>query len=229
MYAKFANLARLKSHHHIRLDKEFKEDCRVWESFLSLNNSSSISRPFVDVLPSTNNSAELLSFSSDATANKTLGFGSIYNSSWLYGQWELEFMNLNEKYISIEFLELYALCVGIFTWGHMLQNRRVIVFCDNEAVVAMINSTSSSCKLCMTLIRKLTLKSLTWNVRVFSRHITGKNNFLSDSLSCLKIDLFRKQAKDIDRKIELFPTRPSLELWPLSVYWKINCEPLLSL
>ena len=181
----------------------------------------------MDVLSSTNNSVELLSFSSDATTNKTLGFGSIYNSAWIYGQWELEFMNLNEKYISIEFLELYALCIGIFTWGHMLQNQRVIVFCDNKAVVAMINSTSSSCKLCMTLIRKLALKNLTWNVRVFSRHITGKNNFLSNSLSHLKIDLFRKQAEDIGRKTDLFPTRPSPELWPLSVYWKINCEPLL--
>ena len=34
MYAKFATVPELKKHHHVRLDKEFKEDCRVWTCFL---------------------------------------------------------------------------------------------------------------------------------------------------------------------------------------------------
>ena len=35
MYAKFMNLSQnLKKHHHLRIDKEFKEDCKVWLNFL---------------------------------------------------------------------------------------------------------------------------------------------------------------------------------------------------
>ena len=59
MYSKFSGIidqngnkivnTKLKQHHHIRLDMEFKEDCRIWIKFLSENNNKGICRPFVDV------------------------------------------------------------------------------------------------------------------------------------------------------------------------------------
>ena len=46
MYVKFSgpSLSKLKPHHHIQLDGEFKQDCRIWESFLT----NDLIRPFVD-------------------------------------------------------------------------------------------------------------------------------------------------------------------------------------
>ena len=39
MYAKFTTVkGRLKAHHHIMLDKEFKEDCKVWKTFFRRRN-----------------------------------------------------------------------------------------------------------------------------------------------------------------------------------------------
>ena len=160
----------------------------------------------------------------DASAIRSLGFGCIFDEEWCFKQWELGF--IQQMNPSIEFLELYTLCIGIFTWIQKLNNKRIIVFCDNKTVVGMINNTTSGCKFCMTLIRKLTLFSLNANLRVFARHVKGKDNFLSDSLSRLKIKKFKHLAAPINWTINDLPMDPSSELWPLKYYWLQNCTNL---
>ena len=229
MYAKYAKITgdkKLKSYHHISLDKEFKEDCRVWESFLTSEDERmiSISRPFVDLTKETI-MADQLMFTSDASANPELGFRCFFERSWIFGKWEDGFVQQHEP--SIEFLELYALAVGIFTWIHRLEvYDRIMVFCDNESVVAMINSTSSSCKFCMTLIRQLVLLGLKHHLRIFAKHLRGKDNKFSDSLSRLRIQYFKRLANEERISIDQIPTRPSKLLWPLSVFWEKYCAPL---
>ena len=53
--------------------------------------------------------------------------------------------------LSIEYLELAALCLGVITWSGKseLQDCKILLHCDNQAVVEMINSTSSKCKNCI--------------------------------------------------------------------------------
>ena len=182
MYSKFAGRFKtLKQFYYTKLDKEFKSDCKVWLQFLKQDNLMRVSRPFLDW------SKELvatdINFTTDATAVKELGFGCTFQKSWTYAQWEKNFIRDNEP--SIEFLELYALCMGIFTWQKSLSNKTILVYCDNEALVHMVNNTASSCPYCMTLIRSLTLKCLNMNTRVFARHLAGMDNILPDRLSRL--------------------------------------------
>ena len=61
---------------------------------------------------------------------------------------------------SIEYLELAALCIGIISWGQYLTNCRIVIFCDNQAVVHMVNKLMSSCSNCMVLLRMLVLDGL---------------------------------------------------------------------
>ena len=119
MYAKFTRQTKdLKSHHHVTLDKEFKDDCRMWQSFLTDLNTYSVARPFIDHrLPE--ETAEQLFFFSDASANPDLGFRCIFGKSWLFSRWEKNF--IQEKNPSIGFFELYALCMGVFTWSNRLK------------------------------------------------------------------------------------------------------------
>ena len=223
MYAKFSFAKKnLKQYHHITLEKEFKEDCRIWKQFLDNNENQSISRPFIDLDLSFN--ATELRFYMDASAIRSLGFGCIFDEEWCFKQWEPGF--IQQMNPSIEFLELYALCIGIFTWIQKLNNKRINIFCDNETVVGMINNTASCCKFCYTLIRKLTLLSLNVNFRVFTRHVKGKDNFLSNSLSRLKIEKLKQLAARISWTINDSPTEPSSELWPLKHYWLQNCVNL---
>ena len=226
MYAKYSRLniaPKLRMHHHIKLDREFKDDCRMWLSLLNNHTSNVISRPFLDQsIPREN--AEEIQFHSDATANEKLGFGIIFGTNWTYQAWEPGFIKKWNP--SIEFLELYAVCMGVFMWTHKLIGRRIILFCDNKSVCGMINSTVSRCRYCMVLIRKLTLRSMQFNCRIFAEHIEGKKNFLSDSLSRIKIQKFKKDAKTHHREIDEFPTSLNLELWPLNRFWELNCAVL---
>ena len=122
----------------------------VWLQFLQGEMQEAVSRPFIDFFDDGNKCAEMLRFYSDATAKFDLGFGCIFNESWMYYQWDLGFVKKYEP--NIEFLELFAICECIFTWESRLNNQRVVVFCDNEVVVNMNNNTTSGCKFCMTLI-----------------------------------------------------------------------------
>ena len=81
----------LKPHHHVNLDKEFWGDCEVWLSFLE-SQDSSVCCPFVDL--SSSLQADQLFFYTDSSANPDLGFGAIFGTHWVFGQWEAGFVML---------------------------------------------------------------------------------------------------------------------------------------
>ena len=181
MYAKYSQTC-LKPHHHVKLDSEFRFDCEVWRTFLQNHKNEAICRPMVDL--DTSVSARTLQFYSDASANESFGFGAVFRRKWLFGRWETGYIRTFKP--SIEYLELFALVTAVLTWGHLLQDQRVIVYCNNTAVVAMLNSTVSSCPNCMYLLRLLSLNNLIHNCRIFGRYIASLDNNLADSLSRLQ-------------------------------------------
>ena len=83
--------ARLKPSHHVRLDKEFKNDCKVWLRFLDDNTKLGqiIKRPKIDVLGPFTNATEICFFS-DASAAKNLGYGCIYGNKWIRDTWNAD-------------------------------------------------------------------------------------------------------------------------------------------
>ena len=218
MYAKYANLknvrvgAKLKPHHHVRLDGEFKFDCEIWRIFLSYHKDVVVCRPMVGL--NVWLSAQELKFWSDASANAKLGFAAVFNDKWLFQQWDPNFIKDNSP--SIEYLELFGLTAGLLTWGHLLRNCRIIIFCDNTAVVGMVDNLASSCKNCMYLLRLLTLNNLTNNRRVFVKYIDTKSNYLADSLSRLQFKRFWRLAPP---GMEPNPTATSELIWPASHIW----------
>ena len=94
-----------------------------------LEDDKALCRPFVDFKAQTFSAQELL-FYSDATKNPKLGFGGWYKNQWVVGKWEDSF--IQDCGPSIEFLELFAVAVNIFTWGKYLANKRVIILCEKE-------------------------------------------------------------------------------------------------
>ena len=99
---------------------------------------------------------------------------------------------------------------------YLLKNQRIIVHCDNQAVVAMINNSSSSCKNCMYLLRLLTLNNLVHNRRVFAVYVSSKDNDLADALSRLQFDCFWKLASP---KMNKQPCKVSELVWPPTKKW----------
>ena len=176
-------MPNLKPHHHVRLDAEFKSDCKTWLAFLNIEFNESrvvLNRPMIDVV-SPMSDALVIPFYSDASAAVDLGFGCVYEDRWICSMWEEGF--IQEYKPSIEYLELYALTAGILTWGKLLKGRWVIIHCDNMAVVHLVNNNASTCKHCMTLLRLLTLDNLIHHTKVWVRFIGTKSNDLANSLS----------------------------------------------
>ena len=199
----------LTPHHHVRLTEEHRLDLQVWEKFLE--HPWVFARPFVEFQPI---KANIIDMYSDASRNFELGFGAYCGEEWTFGQWEKDFMTIHEP--SIEYLELYALLVGVMNWIHYFKNRRIVLFCDNEAVVHMVNNNSSKCKHRMKLIRVLVLESLVQNVRVFAKHVGTKDNGKADALSRLDIPRFmRLGGKDMNPVASSIPE----SLWPMSKVW----------
>ena len=216
MYAKYSDIVegntKLKHHHHVAVDREFKDNCCIWVDFLQYQRS--VSRPFVDFL-SNELSSEHLFFFTDASKGESKGFGCVFGKHWTWGFWEKDYIKDYDP--SIAYMELFALCMGIFVWADELRDVRIQIFCDNQSAVQMVNKLTSKCRNCMVLLRKLMLNNLQFNRRVFVSFVDTKSNFLADSLSRGQWNHFRKLSCNLqmDEKAEELLS----ELWPASKLW----------
>ena len=218
MYAKISGKlesGNLKHYHHINLDREFRQDCQMWLKFLTnAPNSTKYYRPFIDLQSIV--LAKDVGFHTDSSTCETLGFGGICGKQWYWGRWENGY--IKKFKLSIAYLELYAVCVGIHIWAHKFSNIRLLLHCDNMSVVHMINNTSSGCRHCMYLIRLIVLKCLEFNFRLFAVHIKTEYNDLADSLSHLQFTRFNKLAEGRGGMTQI-PEELLHELWPASKVW----------
>ena len=187
-----------------------KLDLNTWLTFL--NHPSVFSRKFIDFTPRL---ATDISFYTDAS--KTIGFGGYCGSDWTCAKWNADFIKMQDP--SISYLELYAVTVGIISWAHRFRDMCIVLFCDNQGAVDMINNASSKCKQCMKLIRIITLYSLIHNVKIIARHVIGINNELADFLSRDKMDSFWSLAKSRNLEFNEFLTLLPADLWPIEKLW----------
>ena len=112
----------------------------------------------------------------------------------------------NGKCYSIEYFGVVLL------WTDKIPNRRVIIFCDNEFVTAMINYSNSSCRKCLVLFRAITLHSMKTNVRSFCRHMASLQNEEADLLSRMRIKDFQEITP---RTMSVSPEKIPRSLWPI--------------
>ena len=171
-----------------------------------------VNRPMIDFMEPLGK-GHVLPFYSDASADRNLGFGCVFNTNWIQKLWQLGFIDNCQP--SIEFLGLYALVAGILTWASKLANGRYVIFCNNMGVVHMVNSLTSSCRQCMVLLRILVLNNLTFNRKVLVRYINTKRNELSDALSRNQMTHFRKLGPDMNEKPDLI----LIDIWPIDKFW----------
>ena len=202
--------SKMKPHHHIKFTAEYRMDIQMWRGFL--NTPQAVPRPFMefeeDIL-----TAQDIDMYSDASRNFSLGFGAYCGPEWCYEQWDKEFMQKNEP--SIEYLELYAVAVAILNWLKLFKNKRICLFCDNEAVVHMINNTASKCKHCMTLLRIIVMEGMVHNVKITAKHVGTKQNGKADALSRLDLARFWKLSTNMNDK----PSELPYEIWPMNKIW----------
>ena len=155
--------------HYIRLNRAARQDLQAWSTFLHDFNGR------VLCLPNTWTSSSSLKLFSDASGN---AFAAFFCSQWFQGSFPSEWKNVN-----IAIKELLPIVLAVRYWFKELANQRILFFCDNEAIVAVINKQSSKEPTIMSLIRTLVMSALTNNIHFVAKHIPGKRNIIADLLS----------------------------------------------
>ena len=209
MYAQGKNLT--KPHHHFNISAEFRMDLTMWRDFLE--HPAAFSRSFFDL------DEELYFAPQDffTDASSTKGCGGYHLDQWFILEWPEEFLTMAQP--SINYLELYALTLGILTWGHWHKNRNIVIFCDNQSVIQMVNKVTSSCANCMVLIRFIVLHCMIHNIRIRVKYVKSQDNTFADLLSRMKYKEFRQLSR---RQNKIFKNLPEIIpecLWPMEKIW----------
>lgn len=208
-----SKIAGPKQHHHIRVDSEMRSDLNVWVTFL--DSPDAVCRPFLD-FSNVFHADELCYFTGAVLNGEKLGVGGVYESRWFSGTLKLSCLAGIADKLTIQIAELFSVFLSLRLWMSHIQNRRVVLFCNNDSVVHMINRSSSSCRVCMMMIRYITLWSMYHNVRVFATHVRTELNTESDLLSRNEVQRFLEKARwSVNQKPEVLPH----QFWPIPFSW----------
>ena len=204
---------KLKPYHHVRISQETAADLRIWKLFLETPHA--FSRPFMDL--SGFESAEVLDWFTDAAKCSGKGVGGHHGTHWFIDIWDDEFLEAKDP--SIEFMELYAVAISVLLWSDLHKTKRIVLFCDNESVIFMVNNQASKCKNCMTLIRLITLQSLISNIRIYAKHTRTFLNGHADALSRGQYDKFLKLSRDSGIEPDKYGTEIPTVLTDIPSWW----------
>ena len=183
--------------HLIKLNCAARLDLLSWSVFLESFNGRAL------CLPNQWISSNTIKLYSDASG---AAFAAVLGSEWLQGSFPAHWKDTN-----IAIKELLPIVLAIRLWGTRWANLRILFFCDNEAIVAVINKQSSKEPTIMGLVRTLVTVALTNNTHFMAKHIKGKHNVIADLLSRCQVDKARMVAPWLNK--EPTPFSPTWLPW----------------
>ena len=80
-------------------------------------------------------------------------------------------------------LEMVNIVVALKIWANHWKNKRIHVFCDNIAVVQVLNTGKARDSILATCARNVWLIAAIFNIELKFSHISGKTNIIADLLS----------------------------------------------
>ncbi len=170
-------------HETIILDPGCLSDIRFWSLFLDEWNGISF---FYNDKSETSASIE---FFTDAAPS--VGFGGFFKGEWFSEAWPKEMLNLPSACKSTALFELYPIVVASLLWGSKWSRKQIVVLCDNEATVNMINKGRSKTPAINRFLRRLTWTCVTGNFIMRAVYIPGHDNSIADALSRFKFQKFK--------------------------------------
>lgn len=100
---------------------------------------------------------------------------------------------------SIALYELYPIVIASVLWGQAWSRKHITMYCDNEAVVSIINKGRSPCQHIMSLLRRLTWQSVLHNFIIKAEHIPGHCNVFAVALSRFRFQEFQRLCPAADK------------------------------
>lgn len=165
-------------HHHIRLTASARADIQWWLEFLPSWNGVSL------MLKASWEADHDINLTTDASG--TIGYGAFFDGDWLAGKW-----TQHQAKRSIQWKELFAILAATAAWGHKWHKRKILIHCDNQAIVQAWQSKSPKDQALAKLFRKLFFLAAKGNFNIALKHLPGVNNQIADALSRAQVDRFR--------------------------------------
>lgn len=88
-----------------------------------------------------------------------------------------------DKFPSIHHREVLAILVAARLWGHLWQNLRILVHCDNAAVVSSLNSGRVQDPTLASCLRELWFLAASLEFQLLAVHLSSADNHLANLLS----------------------------------------------
>lgn len=159
----------------IRLNKGFRSDLAWWSMFVRDWNGVSFLQP-----PAHLSQVELYS-----DASGSWGCGTYSGVEWFQLQWDP-----TSQHLSIAEKELIPIILACAAWGSSWQNQRVICHCDNQVIVACLQSRTSKNPGIMHLLRCLVFVEARYGYHLQPIYIDTHANYLADDLSRNRLSSF---------------------------------------
>ena len=174
----------------VKLNESFQKDLRWWSMFMKDFNGTSF-------IPSAIWSEPDITFATDSCLT---GCGGVCGKQYFHSAFPDEIMCQN---LPIHGLEMLAVLVGVRIWGSQCLGNRVQIYCDNESVVKVINSSKTHDPFMATCLRELWLEVSRCHFQLRAVHLPGEENRLPDWLSRWDCgqnyrDLFNNFIRDDD-------------------------------
>ena len=161
--------ATKKLHHHIPLRGTVKSDLAWWDTFLESWNGVAIIPPTIPVAPPHQVYTDVAG---------GFGCGAIWGRHWFQYMWPSAFQGR-----AIATQELLPIVMVCMIWGPWWANNRVVVHCDNQAAVCVVNAGYSHDKDMMHLMHCLFFIRAYWGIDLWAVHIPGEQNVAADAIS----------------------------------------------
>ena len=158
-----------KPSHFVRLNREARSDIEWWFRFADRWNG-------VSIMYLTNRKNCDIAVISDASGK--WGCGAFHNDKWFQLRWPDA---IQETHITVK--ELVPIVLAAAVWGSCWKGKNVMSYCDNAAVVAILNKGDCKEPQAMHLMRCLAFLKAKFQFSLFATHISGVNNDLADALS----------------------------------------------
>ncbi|CAH1239165.1 Hypp5742 [Branchiostoma lanceolatum] len=157
--------------HRFRLSRDFRLDLAWWDRFLHVFNGVSLIAPTLDTSPD-----EVVSTDACST-----GCGAYSDGLYFHTRFPESLAQRHRDRIHV--LEMLTIVVAARLWGSAWSHLRILVRCDNEACVHVLNSGRSRDKDLLTCARELWMLAATHTFELKASHISGCDNRIADHLS----------------------------------------------
>ena len=170
-------LRSMKNKKSITLSVSFKKDLKWWSMFVRDYNG-------VSFIPAMGWAEPDVTFATDSCLK---GCGGVCVTEYFHVAFP---RSITDQQLRIHHLEMLGVLIGVRIWGRYCVGMKVQIFCDNDAVVQVINSSKTKDVFLGSCLRELWLEVARHGFELRAVHLPGEENRVPDWLS--RWDLSKK-------------------------------------